>query len=61
MLGFALLLLLISIILLLQQYSRHMVFSWGTLMFDIKQYSALIVALISYLTYRSRQKNTNIQ
>lgn len=56
MLGFALVLILISIILLFQQYSRHAVFSVGNIMFDIKQYAAWILALISYLTYRKRQK-----
>lgn len=61
MLGFVFILILISLILLLQQYSRHMVFSWGTLMFDLKQYSALILALICYIAYKGRQKFTNLQ
>jgi len=61
MLGFAIILILISIILLFQQYSRHAVFSVGNIMFDIKQYSAWILALISYLTYRKRQKIPDLQ
>lgn len=56
MLGFAVMLVLISIILIGQQYSRHAVFHiWG-LLFDVKQYAAWIVALICYLTYRKWQK-----
>lgn len=61
MLGFAIILILMSIILLLQQYSRHMVFSSGTLMFDIKQYFAWFLAFICYLTYRKRRKISNLQ
>ncbi|MEI6672440.1 MAG: hypothetical protein WCL02_03670 [bacterium] len=60
MLGFAFILLIISLILMLEQYPRHAVFSLGTLMFDIKQYSAWILAIVSYLTYKKRQKNTNV-
>lgn len=56
MLGFSILLIVISIILIFQQYSRHAVISLGTIMFDIKQYSARIIALISYLVYRKRKK-----
>jgi hypothetical protein len=61
MLGFVILLLLISIILIFQQYSRHIVFSLGNNMFDVKQYSAWIFALICYLTYRKWQKITDLQ
>ncbi len=61
MLGFAIMLIMISLILLLQQYSRHMVFSLGTLMFDLKQYSAFIFALVSYFAYRGRQKYSTLQ
>ena len=60
MLGFSLILLLISIILLFQQYSRHMVFSLWSVMFDIKQYSAILLAIISYLTFRKRQKISSL-
>jgi hypothetical protein len=59
MLGFALILIFISLILLLQQYSRHAVFSLGTLVFDLKQYSAWILAIICYFTYRKRMKHTD--
>jgi amino acid permease len=61
MLGFAITLILISLILLLQQYARHAVFSLGTVMFDIKQYSAWILALICYLAYKRRQKVPDLQ
>ncbi len=60
MLGFAIMLILISLILLLQQYSRHAVFSLGNIMFDIKQYFAWFVALISYLAFRKRQKTSDL-
>jgi hypothetical protein len=56
MLGFALLSFIISIVLLGQQYPRHIVFSLGNIMFDMNQYIALIAAIICYLTYRKRQK-----
>jgi len=59
MLGFALILIFISLILLLQQYSRHAVFSLGNLVFDLKQYSAWILAIICYFTYRKRIKHTD--
>lgn len=59
MLGFAVMLILISSILLGQQYSRHAVFHIGSLLFDVKQYAAWIVALICYLTYRKWQKVEN--
>ncbi|MFA7298586.1 MAG: hypothetical protein WC010_02980 [Candidatus Absconditabacterales bacterium] len=61
MLGFAILLILLSLILLLQQYARHAVFSIGTIMFDIKQYSAWILALICYLAYKKWQKVPDLQ
>ena len=61
MLGFSLILILISLVLLLQQYPRHMVFSLGTIMFDIQQYSAWVVALICYFIYKRRQKITDLQ
>ncbi len=61
MLGFSLILLFISCILLFQQYSRHMVFSLDTIMFDIKQYSAWIVMIICYLIHRKWQKIPDIQ
>lgn len=61
MLGFALLLLFLSLLFLLQQYSRHAVFSLWSVMFDINQYSAWIVALICYLTYRKWQKVPDLQ
>ena len=60
MLGFSLILLFISIILLFQQYSRHMVFSIGSVMFDIKQYAGIIVAIISYLAFRKRKKTSSL-
>ncbi|MCX6824829.1 MAG: hypothetical protein NTY80_01270 [candidate division SR1 bacterium] len=61
MLGFALLLIVISLILILQQYSRHAVFSLGNIMFDIKQYSAWIVAIICYFAYAKRKKVSDLQ
>lgn len=61
MLGFAVMLILVSLILLLQQYARHAVFSLGNVMFDIKQYSAWILALICYLAYKRRQKVPDLQ
>ena len=61
MLGFAIMLILISLILLLQQYPRHAVFSLGNIMFDIKQYTAWFVALISYLTFRKRKKASDLK
>jgi hypothetical protein len=60
MLGFSILLLFISIVLLFQQYSRHIVFSFGTVMFDIKQYVGILVAIISYLVYKKRQKTSHL-
>jgi hypothetical protein len=59
MLGFAIILIFISLILLLQQYSRHAVFSLWGITFDLKQYSAWILAIICYFTYRKRQKNND--
>ncbi len=61
MLGFALILLVLSILLLLQQYSRHAVFSLGGIVFDLNQYAAWIAALISYLTYKKWQKFSAMQ
>ena len=60
MLGFAVLLVFLSLILLLQQYARHIVFSLWDVMFDLKQYSAWIIAIICYIVYRKRQKNPDI-
>jgi len=61
MLGFSLILIVIALILMIQQYSRHAVFSIGNIMFDVKQYASLIAALISYLAFRKRQKVSDIQ
>lgn len=61
MLGFAVILILISLILLLQQYPRRIVFSLWSLMFDLKQYSGVLVALIAYFAYRKRQKVPDLQ
>lgn len=61
MLGFAIILILISLILLLQQYSRHAVFSLGSIVLDVKQYSAWIVAALCYFTFRRWQKIPDLQ
>lgn len=61
MLGFALLLVFISLLLLGQQYVRHAVFSVGPFMFDIKQYLARIIALIAYLAYKRRKQIPDLQ
>lgn len=61
MLGFVIILILISLILLIQQYSRHAVFSLGSIMFDVKQYSAWILALICYFAYKRWQKVPDLQ
>ena len=61
MLGFAILSILVSLILLLQQYPRHAVFSLGNVMFDVKQYAAWILALICYLAYKRRQRVPDLQ
>ncbi len=61
MLGFAWILIFISLVLLLQQYSRHAVFSLGNITFDIKQYAAWAFALICYFVYRKRQKVPDLQ
>lgn len=58
MLGFAVLLVVLSIILMFQQYPRHLVVSFGSVMFDCKQYIARFVALLSYLFFRKRQKKS---
>lgn len=52
LLGFAVLLVVIAIILLFQQYPRHGVISLGAAVFDIKQYAALLVALRCFLIFR---------
>lgn len=61
MLGFVIILLLIGSILLIQQYPRHLVFSWGSIIFDLKQYSALILAIICYFAYKRQQRGPRIQ
>gem|GEM_PF-2049040 len=61
MLGFTITLILVSLILMLQQYARHAVFSLGNIMFDLKQYSAWILALICYFTYKRWQKVPDLQ
>ena len=61
MLGFAILLIFVSLVLILQQYSRHAVFSLGNIMLDVKQYSAWILAAICYFAYRRRQKVPDLQ
>lgn len=58
MLGFCLLLFLMGGILLLQQYSRHMVFSLGSVMFDIKQYLVWTLAIVCYFIYKKWQKDS---
>lgn len=52
MLGFSLLALLVGIVLMFQNYPRHGVFTLGHIMFDIKQYAALLAAIWSFLVYR---------
>jgi len=54
MIGFAVILIFLSILLLGQQYARHGVFTLGGIIFDVKQYSAWIVALICLITYTRR-------
>ncbi len=61
MLGFAILLIFLSILLLFQQYSKHAVFSLWSIVFDIKQYSCWIVALICYLGYNRWQRVPDLQ
>jgi hypothetical protein len=56
LLGFAVMLVIIAFILLFQQYPRHGVISIGSLIFDIKQYAALLVALWCLLIFRKRKK-----
>lgn len=56
LLGFAILLLVIAIILLFQQYPRHGVISFGVAVFDIKQYVALFFALRCFLIFRKWKK-----
>lgn len=52
LLGFSLLLVIIAIVLFFQQYPRHGVISLGSVVFDIKQYAALLVALRCFLIFR---------
>ena len=52
MLGFAILLIVIAIILMLQQYVRHGVISLLGATFDIKQYAAILIAIRCFLIYR---------
>ncbi len=61
MLWFSILLIVVSLILLFQQYSRHVVFSLGNIMFDVKQYSAWIIALLTYFVYRKWKKIPDLQ
>lgn len=61
MLGFSLLLVFMSLLLLWQQYVRHAVFSIWSVVFDIKQYVARIIALIAYLAYKRRKKVPDLQ
>lgn len=60
MLWFAIILIFISLLLIFQQYSRHAVFSLGTIMFDIKQYAGIFFALMAYLSFRRRQKVSDL-
>ncbi len=60
MLGFSLILLFIAGILIFQQYSRHVVFSFWSVMFDIKQYAAVLFAIIAYFTFRKRKKTSKL-
>lgn len=56
MLGFAIMLVVLALILMLQQYPRHGVVTiWG-IMFDIKQYAALLIALRCFFIYRKWRK-----
>lgn len=61
MLGFAVILIFISLVLLLQQYSKHIVFSLWNIVFDVKQYSGIIAGIIAYFTYRKWQKISDLQ
>ncbi len=61
MLGFSIALVVISLILLIQQYPRHAVFSLWTVIFDLNQYAAWLVAIISYFTFKKRQRHSAIQ
>lgn len=56
LLGFAVLLLIIALILLFQQYPRHGVVTIWLAVFDIKQYAALLVALRCFLLFRKWKK-----
>lgn len=61
MLGFTLLLILVSLILIGQQYPRHAVVSIGNIMLDIKQYVAWFVAFVAYMTYKNWKKTADLQ
>jgi amino acid permease len=56
MLGFGLVLIMIAIVLLFQQYPRHGVISLFHTQFDIKQYAAIFVMIICLLVYRKWNK-----
>ncbi len=57
LLWFGLMLLVIALVLLLQQYPRHGVLSLLWVKFDIKQYAAILVAVLCFLIYRKRNKS----
>ncbi|EKD25389.1 MAG: hypothetical protein ACD_80C00072G0002 [uncultured bacterium (gcode 4)] len=61
MLGFAVILIFMSLLLVLQQYPRHAVFSLGNILFDLKQYSAWILAIICYVVYSKWKKVSELQ
>jgi hypothetical protein len=55
-LGFAILLFIINIVLLFQQYPRYGVISMGSVMIDIKQYvSFLAIMYCLYIHHKRRQ------
>lgn len=56
MLGFGIILFVLAIVLLMQQYVRHGVVSFLGLTFDIKQYMAIIMAVRCFLIYRKWNK-----
>jgi amino acid permease len=60
MLGFGLILLVLAVILLFQQYPRHGVISVCNIQFDIKQYAALFVMIICFLIYRKWNRKENL-
>ena len=59
MLGFSILSILVGIVLMFQHYPRHGVISLGHVMFDVKQYAAILAAVWSYLVYRKRRSHSN--